>query len=438
MEINVTLLLVKKAMNTIGNASQLVLCLCCLFAATLASFRLQLLDRFAPLFPMSGAGRSIQAALFWLALVVTILGITTPFVAFFGACLAFFLAIPLALQAARKRLLGAWPLPFVIAIASVVVAMVRPLGLKVIALPKADNLPFEPVRSRVVKTFDEGFWLEGIAAGKDGTLFLSGNRGLDFSKSDYYRDARGELVAVNPDGSGYILLKMPMGLASGVPVVAPDSSIYLTSHGDTSYIWHIATSGHASKLAKFPNGAWPNGLDWGPDGMLYSPDSFLGVVWRVNPTNGKVEVALRQPALLPRPFLALAPGANGLHFKGRDLIVTVSDRTTILRYVMDDHGHLGPATTLASGIPGDDFAIGHDGSLFVTTHPYNTLVRVSPHGERTIIAKQEQHIVGATDAAFGRTAQDHNVLYVVTDGGAFNGGPKTRGELVALYPYGNQ
>ena len=127
-----------------------------------------------------------------------------------------------------------------------------------------------------------------------------------------------------------------------------------------------------------------------------------------------------------------------MHFKGHDLIVTVSDRTTVLRYSMDDRGHFVKAGLIASGIPGDDFAIGLDGSLFITTHPYNTVIKVSPAGERSIIGKQEQHIVGATEAVFGKTAKDQRTLYVVTDGGAFTGGPKTRGELVALEPYAKQ
>jgi sugar lactone lactonase YvrE len=225
------------------------------------------------------------------------------------------------------------------------------------------------------------------------------------------------------------------GFTSGVPVVARDNSIYLTIHGDTSYIWHIDIGGKSLKFARLPKGSWPNGLDIGPDGMLYSPDSSLGVIWRVDPTSGRVGVALRDPALLARPFISLAPGANGLHFKGHNLLVTVSDRTTVQQYLMDAQGHFGPATVIASGIPGDDFDIGKDGSLFITTHPYNTVVRVSPGGERTIVGKMEQHIVGATDAAFGKTGQDRNTLYVVTDGGAFNGGSKTRGELVMLQPY---
>lgn len=90
---------------------------------------------------------------------------------------------------------------------------------------------------------------------------------------------------------------------------------------------------------------------------------------------------------------------------------------------------------IARGIPDDDFAIGHDGSLFTTTHPYDTIVRVSPKGQRTLIGRAAQHIIGATDAVFGTSQQDRDTLYVVTDGGAFTGGPKTRGELVALQPY---
>lgn len=417
---------------------QLLVSLSSLLAATIATFCPKRLEPLASIFSKPGKRRIAQAAGHWLVFVATILGIAVPFFAFFASCLAFISSIPLALGAFHVKTPRYLALPALLAIASVVVAFAQPLGLKVLALPKADDLSFHPAPSRVIKTYEEGLCFEGIAAGEDGTLYLSGNRWLDFSRSDYYHDAQGELIARKADGIERILFKTPKGLTSGVPVVARDNSIYLTSHGNTSCIWHIDSSGKALQLAQLPAGAWPNGLDIGPDGMLYSPDSYLGVIWRVDPNSGRVEEVLRDPALLARSFISLAPGANGLHFKGRDLLVTVSDRTTVLRYTMDDQGHFGPAAVIASGIPGDDFAIGQDGSLFITTHPYNTVVRVSPGGERTIIGRKEQHIVGATDAVFGKTPRDRNTLYVVTDGGAFEGGPKTRGELVALEPYGKQ
>ena len=422
-------------MNLIIVSFQLLVCLASLIAAIVATFRPKLLEALAPIFQQSGLRRIGQAAAHWAAVIATLLGIAVPFVAFFASCIAFVSSLPLALRSVHLKYTRLWALPTLLAIASVVIVIAQPLGLKVLALPKAADLPFKPSPSRVIKTYDEGLWFEGIATGENGTLYLSGNRSLDFSRGDYYHDAQGELIARKSDGSERVFFKTPKGLTSGVPMVASDNSIYLTSHGDTSYIWHIDPSGKALKLAQFTNGAWPNGIDIGPDGMLYSPDSSLGVIWRVNPKSGHVEVALRDLALRARPFISLAPGANGLHFNGRNLLVTVSDRTTVLHYSMDDQGHFSSATVITSGIPGDDFAIGPDGSLFITTHPYNTVVRVSPNGERKIIGKMEQHIIGATDAVFGKTAQDRNTLYVVTDGGAFTGGPKTRGELVALNPY---
>jgi len=72
------------------------------------------------------------------------------------------------------------------------------------------------------------------------------------------------------------------------------------------------------------------------------------------------------------------------------------------------------------------------------SHPYNTIVRISPQGERTIIGKEDQHVVGATDAVFGKTNQDRNILYVVLDGSSFTGEPTTHGELIALVPYNKE
>ena len=92
-----------------------------------------------------------------------------------------------------------------------------------------------------------------------------------------------------------------------------------------------------------------------------------------------------------------------------------------------------PCSRAASGVT--TFAIGRDASLFITTHPYNTLVKVTPEGTRTIIADVKDAISGATDAVFGRGSKDKDTLYVVTDGGAFTGGTKTRGALIALEPY---
>lgn len=95
-------------------------------------------------------------------------------------------------------------------------------------------------------------------------------------------------------------------------------------------------------------------------------------------------------------------------------------------------GEFGRPTVIAEGVPGDDFAVGIDGTLFVTTHPYDTVVSIAPDGGRGIVADERQHVVGATDAAFGRGPTDQATLYVATDGGAFTSGKAARGQLIAI------
>ncbi|NEX61986.1 SMP-30/gluconolactonase/LRE family protein, partial [Noviherbaspirillum galbum] len=364
----------------------------------------------------------------------TLAGVAVPFLAFFASCAALAVSAVAAGLAWRKSRAQEILVPLLLIIAAIGVGIAQPLGLKVLALPKADGLPYMPVESRVVKTYGEGVWFEGIAAGPDGTLYLGANRGLDFARSDYWRDAEGQVIARSPDGNERLLFRMPKGSAAGVITIGSDGTLYMTSNGATPSVWRLPYNGNPELFIRLPEGAWPNGIDFGPDGKLYVADSNLGVVWRVDTQSGRIERAVDDKQLRARPFISLAPGANGLHFRGSDMIVTVSDHTTLLAYALQSDGRFGEPQVLATGIPGDDFAIGEDGSLYVTTHPYDTIVQILSSGERRVIGDARQRIIGATDAVFGRAPGDRDTLYVVTDGGAFTGGPHTRGELIALKP----
>ncbi len=385
--------------------------------------------------PLSRFGRVLFAVLTALPGIGMFVATTVPFIAFFVALLSVIVTGALATVGKLGGGRPAWAVSTMLVLASAGIAILQPLGLKVLSLPEADTLAYRPVPARVVKTYQAGVGFESVRAGPDGTLYLAANIGLDFSASDYYHAAHGQIIARRPNGDERVLFTTPIGSTAGVIAVADNGTLYMTSNGRQPGIWRITPSSAATKIATLPTGAWPNGLDFGPDGMLYTPDSSLAQIWRVDPATGHAEVALRDQRLAARPFIALAPGANGLHFAARDMIVTVSDSTEVLRYPLGEDRRFGAPTLIARGIPGDDFAIGKDGSLFVTTHPYNTLVRVMPDGQRTIIADVRQHIIGATDAVFGRGPNDRDTLYVATDGGAFTAGPKARGQLVALEPY---
>jgi hypothetical protein len=80
-------------------------------------------------------------------------------------------------------------------------------------------------------------------------------------------------------------------------------------------------------------------------------------------------------------------------------------------------GSAGPVETVWRDVVGDDIAFGESGSLYITTHPEQSLVRIESSGKRTTIAGPDQGMVGSTACAFGKAPGDERALYVSTDGG---------------------
>lgn len=303
-------------------------------------------------------------------------------------------------------------------------------------LPVPDDLPYEPVPATLVKTYRPGLWFEGIAQGPDRALILAGTSGLDYATGDTAR-IHGELISRAPDGTERLLFSPPTGSTAGVTAVAPDGGLFMASTGSTGGrgLWRVDPDGQGRLLAPTPPGSWPNGVSLGPsgpEGPVYLADSALGVIWVVDPATGQIEQAYAGDDLRARPG-ALAPGANGIQLFGDQLYVSNSDAATLVRFDVDEHGLLHNPTVALTGVPADDFAFGPDGTIYLTTHIFDTVVRVDPDGRRAVIAAGAEHVAGATDCALGSDAAGNPVLYVVGDGGALVSGDSTAaGTLVAL------
>jgi len=80
-------------------------------------------------------------------------------------------------------------------------------------------------------------------------------------------------------------------------------------------------------------------------------------------------------------------------------------------------GRPGPIETAATHVLADDFAFSASGSLYIATHPEQTVFRLDSAGNRTTVAGPKEGAVGATACAFGRAPGDQSALYVTTDGG---------------------
>ncbi|MGN6333496.1 MAG: SMP-30/gluconolactonase/LRE family protein [Motilibacteraceae bacterium] len=301
-------------------------------------------------------------------------------------------------------------------------------------LPTPDELPYEPVPATLVKTYRPGLWFEGIAQGPGGILVLAGSTGLDYATGDTSR-VRGKVIARAADGTERVVFAPPAGSTAGVTAIAPDSTMFMAVTGGGRGLWRIEPDGQGRLLAATPAGSWPNGVSFGPAGPagpVYLADSALGVIWLIDPVSGALDTAYEGDELRARPG-ALAPGANGIQRFGEHLYVTNSDAGTLLRFDVDDDGRMGRPRVLVTGVPGDDFAVDQDGTFYVTTHIFNTVVRVDPDGRRAAIASDPEHVTGATDCTLVLDAEGRRTLYVATDNGALvSGDTGAAGALVAL------
>lgn len=301
-------------------------------------------------------------------------------------------------------------------------------------LPTPDELPYEPVPATMVKAYRPGLWFEGIAQGPRGSLVLAGSTGLDYTTGDTSR-IRGEVVSRAADGSEQVVFVPPAGSTAGVTAIAPDGTMFMAVTGSGRGLWRIGPDGKGRRLSPTPVGSWPNGVSFGPagpQGPVYLADSALGVIWLIDPDSGALTTAYEGDELRARPG-ALAPGANGIQLFGEHLFVTNSDAGTLLRFDVDERGGLGGPVAVVTGVPADDFAVDEDGTFYLTTHIFDTVVRVDPDGRRAVIAGGPEHVTGATDCTLVRDGHGRRTLFVVTDAGALvSGDTSAAGALVAL------
>ncbi len=207
----------------------------------------------------------------------------------------------------------------------------------------------------------------------------------------------------------------PMGLAFD-----PDGVLWVT--GGTMYegpgfIWRVEPTGVVRQWCKLSDATFMNGCTVHRSGRtLLACESSSGDILAIDlDQSGRWDVWLHGDQL--RPIVPKYPGSNGIKIRDGWAWITVSGRRLIVRAPIQADGSAGDIELAAARLVSDDFAFGMSGSMYVTTHPEHTLVRLDPSGTRTTLAGPEQGMVGSTACAFGRAPGDEKALYVTTDGG---------------------
>ena len=236
---------------------------------------------------------------------------------------------------------------------------------------------------------------------------------------------RGEIRKVAPPyTSATPLAFLPIGLCDpsipavtlGLTIDRQDRLYVAVSACDPANqgIWRVDTEdGSAELIAPAPAGTVINGID--VDGaFLYGADTFGGLVWRAPKGGGDLEIWSDDP-LLALPPGSPFPGPNGLRVYKREALVVNSSTGDIVAVPIQPNGTAGTGYVKATLPPpqgGDEFAIDVRGSIYCTTDPFNTLVRLDPDGTTEILLTATDGLDGPTSAAFGRRGRNRKNLYI--------------------------
>lgn len=278
-------------------------------------------------------------------------------------------------------------------------------------------------------------WLENIAVRPNGDLLLtllSPTASLYTLKNPASTHPEFSLLHTFPNATGLL----------GITETRPDVfSLLSTQLSDTlstvpgsSAVWEVSFANNNNnsndvfnaprKIVSLPDVIVPNGIASIPNSAtILIGDSLGGTVTRcATADTASCEVVLGQ-----HNETTLAPvssiGVNGLKYREGYLYWSNSDLVSLFRIPATAAGYpvahaevekLGRVN--ASFV--DDFAEDAAGTFWVATGPDNTIATVRRDGVSEVVvgSKGEFTVAGSTAAAFGRTARDANMLYVVTNG----------------------
>jgi hypothetical protein len=267
--------------------------------------------------------------------------------------------------------------------------------------PIYDRTPVEIKAAVTVAEFAKGTFLENIAIGRGGVLFV--NSHLD-----------GKVYRIDPDGQSRVWTSVD-GTIAGI-ALNPDGSAILSGwiKGKEPAIFAVDAAGQSSVLMPLPDAQFPNGVVRLAADRFLVADSYKGLIWLVDTQRKTAEIWLQDATLARDSTDNPRPAVNGIKLFGGALYASNTAKQLLLKIPVSE-GRAGRPEVVLKDIGLDDFDFDDHGVLYGTTHVYNSLVRVDRDGKVTVLAGLAEGMAGSTAAAYSATGGGQ--IYVTTNGG---------------------
>ncbi|MBA2954921.1 hypothetical protein GON03_11330 [Nocardioides sp. MAH-18] len=272
------------------------------------------------------------------------------------------------------------------------------------------------VHAVVALDYAAGQHPEGIAAARDGSLYVGMAPTGQLTRVTPDGDVADLGAPAFPEGAGYLL-----GLA-----LDSHEQVYgavVRFDGGPTGVWRYdAAAGSWSLFAATDPGGFPNGLAFTDDGTLLVADSALGTIWAVD-RSGAVTTWLADSRFAP---VELGIGVNGLAVdRDGDVWFTNSEQATVGVVGTDRHGEpVGRPRVVAHDAEllaiADGLTLDRSGEVWVAgSYGNDRLLRVTRRGDVCVVADRADGLDYTASPVFGRTPSTRTTLYVTNAGDDF-------------------
>jgi hypothetical protein len=251
--------------------------------------------------------------------------------------------------------------------------------------------------------FPQPAFIENIAGDRQGNLYVTSvNEGIVYK--------------VDAAGEAEVYATMPGRLAG---IIAIDGESFLCcgwAADGTPTIYLLDVQRRLTPRLSLPDAQFLNGIATLSPGYFLICDSYAGLLWGYDLSSNQVTPWLRHELLARVDPGNPRPAANGIKVHDQTIFVSNTAQNLLLTIPLPGD-RPGEPVIFLDDVNLDDFAIDDDGTIYATTHIFNSVVEIKPDKELSIIAGAEQGLAGSTAALLDHTGNGRHILYVTTNGG---------------------
>ncbi|AGP53980.1 hypothetical protein M271_11915 [Streptomyces rapamycinicus NRRL 5491] len=271
-----------------------------------------------------------------------------------------------------------------------------------------ERVPFAPVPAETITEWEPGTFLENLAPFPPGGWLVTvpSHRRIDLVTGDGRRSTFAELASV----------------PTGIVTDRDGAWVISGTIGEPGWCLDRVRQGEVTHACDLPQLRFGNGM--ARDGRrLLIADSALGTVLAVDLDTRRAAQWIHHELFTPLEQAVGVPGINGITVAGDYVFLANSARALLLRVpaAATDTTHL---EIVAERLFADDFAVHDDGTLYLATHIFDSVLRLTPGGRRTEIARADQGVETCTSVAIDPANPD--TLWVTAAGERFGSGGRDK------------